>query len=79
MALNKQKSQLAIEERQKQEADTKLANTPTDQKSVLNALASGVSVPVQNTQAYRNAQVQYKNYQKFNSMTPSQLVDNMKM
>lgn len=79
MELNKQKSQLAIQERKQQEADAKIANTPTDQKSILTSLVSGVSVPNQNTAAYRNANVQYKNYQKFNSMTPTQLLDNMKM
>lgn len=79
MALNKQKSDLAIQERKQQEADAKLASTPTDQKGVLNALVSGVNVPTQNTAAYRNAQAQYKNYQKFSTMTPSQLVSNMKM
>ena len=79
MELNKQKSQLAIQERKQQEADAKMANTPTDQKSILTSLVSGVSVPEQKTAAYRNAQTQYKNYQKFNSMTPTQLLDNMKM
>lgn len=79
MALNKQKSDLAIQERKQQEADAKLASTPTDQKGVLNALVSGATVPTQNTAAYRNAQTQYKNYQKFSTMTPSQLVSNMKM
>lgn len=79
MALNQQKSQLAIQERKQQEADAKIANTPTDQKSILTSLLSGVSVPEQKTAAYRNAQTQYKNYQKFNSMTPQQLLDNMKM
>jgi hypothetical protein len=79
MELNKQKSQLAIQERKQAEADAKIANTPTDEKSVLNALVSGVSVPKQNTPAFRNAEFKYKNYQKFATMTPSQLVDNMKM
>lgn len=32
MALNAQKSQLAIQERKQQEADAKLASIPTDQK-----------------------------------------------
>lgn len=54
-------------------------NQPMDQKSVLNAFISGVNVPEQKTQAYRNAQFKYKNYQKFNSMSPTQLLDNMKM
>ena len=79
MEANAQKAQLAIQERKQQEADAKLAATPTDQKSILTSLISGVSVPQQNTAAYRNAQLQYKNYQKFNSMTPQQLLDNMKM
>lgn len=79
MALNKQKSELAIQERKKAAEDAKLAAIPTDQKSILTSLISGVSVPEQKTQAYRNAQFQYKNYQKFNAMTPQQLLDNMKM
>lgn len=79
MEANAQKSQLAIQERKQQQADAKLAATPTDQSSILNSLISGVSVPTQNTQAYRNAQFQYKNYQKFNAMTPQQLLDSMKM
>lgn len=38
MAANAQKSQLAIQERKQQEADAKIANTPTDQKSILTSL-----------------------------------------
>ena len=37
MALNKQKSELAIQDRKQAEADAKLASTPTDEKGVLNA------------------------------------------
>ena len=79
MEANAQKSQLAIQERKKAAEDAKLANIPTDQKSILTSLVSGVSVPQQNTAAYRSANLQYKNYQKFNAMTPQQLLDNMKM
>ena len=53
-------------------------NQPMDQKSVLNAFISGVSVPEQNTQAYRNAKVQFDTFKKFNAMTPTQLLDNLK-
>ena len=79
MELNKQKSQLAIEERKRQAEEAKQASIPTDEKWVLNTLISGGSVAPQNTQAFRNAQFKYKNYQKFNSMSPTQLLDNMKM
>ena len=37
MALNKQKSELAIQDRKQAEADAKIASTPTDEKGVLNA------------------------------------------
>lgn len=40
MELNKQKSQLAIQERKQQEADAKMASIPTDQKSILTSLVS---------------------------------------
>ena len=79
MKLNTQQADLKAQERQQVAQETARANTPTNQKDVLNALVSGVSVAPQNTSAYRNAQMQYKNYQKFATMTPSQLVDNMKM
>ncbi len=79
MALNKQKSELAIADRKRQAEEVKLASIPTDQKWVLNALISWASVPTQNTQAYRNAKVQYDTFKKFNSMTPTQLLDNLKM
>lgn len=79
MKLNTQQADLKAQERQQVAQETARANTPTNQKDVLNALVSGVSVAPQNTSAYRNAQLQYKNYQKFATMTPSQLVDNMKM
>ena len=42
-------------------------------------MIAGVKLPPQNTKAFRNAEVTYKSYQKFASMTPSQLVDNLKM
>lgn len=53
-------------------------NAPLNQKDVLNAFISGVNVPEQNTQAYRNAKVQYDTFKKFNAMTPTQLLDNLK-
>ena len=79
MKLNTQQADLKAQERQQVAQETAKANTPVNQKDVLNALVSGVSVAPQNTQAYRNAQMQYKTYQKFSTMTPTQLVDNMKM
>lgn len=79
MKLNTQQADLKAQERQQVAQETAKANTPVNQKDVLNALVSGVSVAPQNTAAYRNAQMQYKTYQKFATMTPTQLVDNMKM
>lgn len=79
MKLNTQQADLKAQERQQVAQETAKANTPVNQKDVLNALVSGVSVAPQNTQAYRNAQMQYKTYQKFATMTPTQLADNMKM
>lgn len=49
-----------------------------DQKSVTQALISGVSVPKQNTRAYNNAVVIADQYKRFNAMTPVQLLDNLK-
>lgn len=56
------------------------ANTPVlmNQKDIVSALVSGVSVPEQNTQAYRNATVVANQFKKFNSMTDVQLLDNLK-
>jgi hypothetical protein len=79
MKLNTQQADLKAQERQQVAQETAKATTPINQKDVLNALVSGVSVAPQNTAAYRNAQMQYKTYQKFATMTPTQLVDNMKM
>ena len=79
MALNKQKSELAIQDRKQAEADAKLASTPTDEKGVLNAFMTWASVPKQNTQDFRNAEFKYNNFKKFSTMTPTQLLDNMKM
>lgn len=79
MALNKQKSELAIEDRKRQAEEAKMASIPTDEKGVLNAFMTWVSVPKQNTQAFRNAEFKYNNYKKFSTMTPTQLLDNMKM
>lgn len=79
MKLNTQQADLKAQERQQVAQETAKATTPVNQKDVLNALVSGVSVAPQNTAAYRNAQMQYKTYQKFATMTPTQLADNMKM
>jgi hypothetical protein len=49
-----------------------------NQKDIVNALVSGVSVPEQNTQAYRNATVVANQFKKFNGMTDVQLLDNLK-
>lgn len=79
MALNNQQAELKAKERQQMSEEQRIASTPTDTKSILNALVSGASVPEQNTPAYRIAQNKYKTYQKFATMTPTQLMDNMKM
>lgn len=50
-----------------------------NEKDVLNALIGGISVPKQNTQAYRNAEIKAGKYRKFASMTTTQLLDNLKM
>lgn len=71
---NRQKVQL---ERENKALDAQ-ALIPTDQKSIVQALASGVSVPEQNTPEYRNAQTIYKNFQKYNSMTDTELLNNLK-
>lgn len=70
---NRQKVEL---ERQNKALDAQ-ALIPTDQKSIVRALASGVSVPVQNTPEYRNAQATYKNFQRLNAMTDTELATNM--
>jgi hypothetical protein len=49
-----------------------------DQKDIVNALVGGISVPVQKTQAYRNAVVIADQFKKFNGMTEVQLLDNLK-
>ena len=56
------------------------ANTPVlmNQKDIVSALVSGVSIPEQNTQAYRNATVVANQFKKFNGMTDVQLLDNLK-
>lgn len=79
MALNKQKAQIASEDRQRQAEEARIASIPTDAKWILNTLISGGSVTTQNTPEYRSANYKHRNYQKFNTMTPSQLLDNMKM
>lgn len=75
MAQNQQKSELARQD----EAMKAEALIPKNEKDVLNALIGGISVPKQNTQAYRNAELKANNYRKYASMTPTQLLDNMKM
>lgn len=78
MAQNKQKSELATQERQQIAKETAQASIPTDQKGIVNALISGMSVAEQPTQAYRNALVVSNQFKKFNGMTEVQLLDNLK-
>ncbi len=70
---NRQKVEL---DRQNKTLDAQ-ALIPTDQKGILNTLVTGQPVAEQNTAAYRNAQVIYKNFQRFNSMTDSELMTNL--
>lgn len=51
---------------------------PIDEKSVLNSLIQWVSIPKQNTKEYRSAQFKYNQYNKYSTMTPTQLVSAMK-
>ena len=78
MEANAQKSQLAIQERKKATEDAKLASIPTDQKWIVQSLISWVSVPAQNTAAYRNANTIYTQFKKYNSMTDTELLSNLK-
>lgn len=78
MAQNKQKSELATQERQQIAKETAQASIPTDQKGIVNALISGMSVAEQPTQAYRNDLVVSNQFKKFNGMTEVQLLDNLK-
>lgn len=78
MALNKQQADLRNQERKQTAEEARIASIPTDQKSIVQALASGVNVPVQNTPEYRNAQTIYKNFRKYNAMTDTELLTNLK-
>lgn len=78
MAQNKQQAELKTQERQQVAQETAQASIPRDQKDIVNALVSGMSVPEQNTQAYRNATVVANQFKKFNGMTDVQLLDNLK-
>ncbi len=62
MAQNKQKSDLAREDA----ALKAQAAIPTDKKSIVTALATGVNVPVQKTEAYNKAVVTSDLLKKFN-------------
>ena len=75
---NQQQAQLKEQERQKIAQETAQANTPTNQQGILNAFIAWQPPAVQNTQAYRNAQFQYNQFSRFNAMTPTQLLDNLK-
>jgi hypothetical protein len=78
MAQNKQKSELATQDRQAIAKETQIANTPTDQKGIVTSMLSGVNVPVQKTREYNNAVVISDQFKKYNGMTPVQLLDNLK-
>lgn len=74
MKENEQKAQLESKKAQ----ETTQASIPTNQKDILASLIGGISVPKQNTLAYRNANKQYEEYQRFAWMTSTQLLDNLK-
>jgi hypothetical protein len=78
MAQNKQQAELKTQERQQIAEEQRIASIPTDQKGIANALISGVTVPEQNTPAYRNAKVISEQFKKYNGMTDVQLLDNLK-
>jgi hypothetical protein len=78
MAQNKQQAELKTQERQQIAEEQRIASIPTDQKGIANALISGVTVPEQNTPAYRNAKVVSEQFKKYNGMTDVQLLDNLK-
>jgi hypothetical protein len=78
MAQNKQKADLATQDRQKIAEEARIASIPTDQKGIVSSIISGVNIPVQKTQAYNNAVVISDQFKKFNGMTDVQLLDNLK-
>lgn len=78
MKLNTQQADLKAQERQQVAQETAKANTPTDTQGILNSLVSGVLVAPQKSGNYINAKFQYDQYSKFNAMTPTQLLDNLK-
>ena len=72
---NRQKVQL---ERENTALDAQ-ALIPTDEKSIVQAMMSGVSVPNQNTPEFRNASFKYNQFQKYNAMTLTELLSSMKV
>ena len=78
MALNKQQADLRDQERQKVAQETAVANTPTDMQGILQSMVSGMPVAPQKTGNYINAKFQYEQFNRFNAMTPTQLLDNLK-
>ena len=78
MEQNKQKADLATQDRQKIAEEARIASIPTDQKGIVSSLLSGVNIPIQKTQAYNNAVVIADQFKKFNGMTDVQLLDNLK-
>ena len=78
MKLNTQQAQLKEQERQNVAKETAIANTPTDTQGILSSLVAGVPIAPQKTGNYINAKFQYDQYSKFNAMTPTQMLDNLK-
>lgn len=78
MAINKQQADLREQERQKIAKETANATTPTDTQGILNSFIAWTPVAPQKSGNYINAKFQYDQYSKFNAMTPTQLLDNLK-
>jgi hypothetical protein len=53
-------------------------NKPLDSKTILNGMIAWTPPVVQNTPEYRTAKANYDQFQKFNSMSAPQLLDNLK-
>ncbi len=51
---------------------------PTDMQGILSSMVAWVPVAPQKTWAYMNAKFQHDQFSKYNAMTPTQLLDNLK-
>ena len=67
MDQNKQKADLATQDRQAIAKETQIANTPTDSGTIFATLRAGGTVASQNTPEYRQAQSRYNTFKKFST------------